>query len=253
VESVNSRHDAVGYYWNRPISALAKHGFLYSGGLYSQIDVPDAVETRPLKINDQGIVFGTYVKEDGTQGTFTWSASTDLPSGYRLSDAPVHGAWPYVGMEGWNNSGQIVGTLMCLPEGGSTDPGEFGFLATPAQRVPLVLSDREPIDVSKHEPLRIGLLSTPDFSAPANADSVVLLPWEWIWGMNDLRGGAPPLRYQVKDLNRDGLKDVLFTFERGALYNPSIAIRGVVLKGFLPDGLLFYGLQPVEVLNNIWP
>lgn len=243
-ESVNNAHAVVGAYSVPGGIGALDHGFLYSNGSYATIQVPTSAVTWPLEINDQGVVFGRFTKTDGSAGIFTWSSS----DGYEVGDPPVSSGQ----VEGWNDNGQIVGTLTCLPEG-SPNVHAFGYLATPAQRVPIQLMGRTgSIDVQKTNPIMIAMLSTDRFTAPASASSVVLLPWEWVWGTNDLQGGTPPLRYHITDLNGDRRKDVLFAFPRAYLYNPSIAMRGVVLKGHLPSGLMFYGLLPVDMVNNTW-
>jgi hypothetical protein len=52
------------------------HGFLYSGGSYTSIDVPGATGkggTQAFGINDAGQIVGTYSDSSGSHG---WSAGT---------------------------------------------------------------------------------------------------------------------------------------------------------------------------------
>jgi probable HAF family extracellular repeat protein len=52
---INASGQIVGFYDN-----LQRHGFLYSGGTYTTLDVPMAASTEADGINDFGHVVGTY-------------------------------------------------------------------------------------------------------------------------------------------------------------------------------------------------
>jgi hypothetical protein len=138
----------------------------------------------------------------------------------------------------------------CYPAG---SPSSFliGYLATPSLQASVQLfPPRESLDLSKKNPVMIAMLSSEDFCAPSSADSVVLIPREWIWGSNDLEDGVSPLRYFVFDANRDGTRDVVFQFPRDALKDNTTNVAGVMLKGTTPDGDLLVGIRLLEILNQ---
>src|SRR5436190_5282022 len=56
--SINNGNVVVGWYAD---SAGLNHGFKYSNGSYTAINVPNAYETQALGINDQGDIVGSYL------------------------------------------------------------------------------------------------------------------------------------------------------------------------------------------------
>src|SRR5438132_4023892 len=94
-------------------------GFLYSGGNYTTINVPNSparASTNPLGINNAGQVVGYYY--DGSQ----YSGFLLSGGNYNLFQAP--GAMGYTAASGINSSGQIVGTVGTAP----TNLVQSGFL-----------------------------------------------------------------------------------------------------------------------------
>jgi probable HAF family extracellular repeat protein len=94
-KGINDSGQIVGYFGD----AAGLHGFLYSGGSFTTIDVPGAVQTIANGINDSGQIVGSFSDAAGhgfldSGGTFT---TIDAP-GALSTDA-----------RGINDSGQIVG------------------------------------------------------------------------------------------------------------------------------------------------
>src|SRR5205823_307133 len=75
------------------------HGFLYSGGIYTTLDVPMAVTTAAWGINNAGQIVGAYVTGP-VDHSFLYSGGT-----YTIIDHPVGTNDAF----GINNAGQIVG------------------------------------------------------------------------------------------------------------------------------------------------
>jgi hypothetical protein len=125
---INDRRQVVGIYVDAvaqpnadgspPVGAV--HGFLWDDGDYETIDVPGAVATLVLGINDRGKTVGSYIDAAGNYHGFVRSrkgAVRDLP------EAP--GADPAAGgtqPTSVNERGRIVGL------GYESDGGSRGFL-----------------------------------------------------------------------------------------------------------------------------
>jgi probable HAF family extracellular repeat protein len=93
------------------------HGFLLSGGVYSPIEMPGALATTPIGINDAGQIVGTFTAESGSR-SFLFSGGHYTPLEIPGSQADI--------ARGINNAGQIVGDYSDGFSGRS-----LGFLATP--------------------------------------------------------------------------------------------------------------------------
>src|SRR5262249_19300260 len=93
---INASGQIVGYYDN-----TQRHGFLYSGGTYTTLDVPMTTYTEADGINDLGHVVGTYQAGGKFLGyIYRNGRSTTL-------DAPL-GTVETVA-QGVNNADQVVG------------------------------------------------------------------------------------------------------------------------------------------------
>jgi uncharacterized membrane protein len=103
---INSHDDIVGQYRLASDPAMARHGFLWSRGMFTKIDFPGAVFTNALGINRQGEIVGRYCT--------VLPCSPDKQHGYLLSsrasfttidlrEAAGTSAW------GINGRGEIVG------------------------------------------------------------------------------------------------------------------------------------------------
>jgi uncharacterized membrane protein len=77
------------------------HGFLWERGKVTRIDVPGAVLTVALDINNRAQVVGQYLDADGRVHGYLWDKG-------RFTTIDVPGA-PLTTAEGLNNRGQIVG------------------------------------------------------------------------------------------------------------------------------------------------
>ena len=159
---MNAKAQVVGIYDDNS----GFHGFLYSGGTYTTLNVPGGADTRPVSINDSGQVVGRYTpngQNNGDQGfvysngtyttlTFPGAISTDPSSinakgqvvgWYNLANGTSHGflysdgIYTTIDLPGGigttadsiNNSGQIVGYSFA-------NGTEHGFLATQTNQHP---------------------------------------------------------------------------------------------------------------------
>jgi probable HAF family extracellular repeat protein len=99
------------------------HGFLDTGGSFTQIDVPGATDTTAFGINDTGQIVGAFFDSAGVAHGF-------LDAGGNFTQIDVLGA-TRTDAYGINDAGQIVGRFFPTP---SSSPD--GFLATPVSAVP---------------------------------------------------------------------------------------------------------------------
>jgi hypothetical protein len=93
---INNHEQIVGSY----LSDGKARGFAYSNSQFSQIDFPGAFDTRPISINNKGIVAGTYNDGDNPVRAFTYDGHYD---GF---DPPAQ----LIGVGGINDLNQIVGS-----------------------------------------------------------------------------------------------------------------------------------------------
>ena len=99
-------------------------GFLYSGGVFTTIDVPGASETFAYGINETGQIVGTFVDATGAHGFL------DTGGVFTTLNAPGANhteAW------GINKAGQIVGWF-------NDGTGTHGYLATPVNASPVCIN-----------------------------------------------------------------------------------------------------------------
>jgi probable HAF family extracellular repeat protein len=113
---INNRGDVVGYFFTD--HDFSPHGYLYSGGFYSQIDAPgtDAV-TYPNAINNDGLIVGDYFDVFHKHHGFTlkngkfkkFDVRNPKPGIYAFASVNDHGvvAGTYKDMHG-NQDGFIV-------------------------------------------------------------------------------------------------------------------------------------------------
>jgi probable HAF family extracellular repeat protein len=80
------------------------HGYLLSGGQYSNVDDPNGVTNFALGINASGLILGNYTDASGVSHGFLLSHGQ-----YTTFDDP-NGVSTLAG--GINNSGQVVGTYL---------------------------------------------------------------------------------------------------------------------------------------------
>ena len=100
--AINNSNVVVGWYTD---SAGVYHGFKYSNGTYTAINVPNAYETQALGINDLGDIVGTYLQ--GSQPNVTSHGFLLHNGAFTTIDYP--GAQTGTVATGINKSGTIVG------------------------------------------------------------------------------------------------------------------------------------------------
>ena len=103
VNGTNNRGQSVGEYLDQPTSN-EQHGFLYSKGQFSSIDVPDAEVTSATGINNQGQIVGFYADRI----TFQVHGFVKDGEDFTSVDVPFLGAFSTV-LTGINRRGQMVG------------------------------------------------------------------------------------------------------------------------------------------------
>jgi probable HAF family extracellular repeat protein len=126
---INNSGSIVGWYGG----ASTFHGFLYSNGSFTPLDVPGAVSTQAWEINDAGHIVGHYRDTAGVSHGFV------IVSG-SVTAIDVPTAQGSTQCQGINNLGQIVGTYKVagddhgfLYSGGTFTPIDYpGAQATQA-------------------------------------------------------------------------------------------------------------------------
>ena len=111
---INSSGQIVGYYENPQ-----RHGFLYSGGTYTTLDVPMASLTEANGINDLGHIVGVYQDSGFKYHGYIYRNGT-----YSTLDDPLGTSETIA--QGVNNADQVVGIYK-----GTTGPFH-GFFVDPA-------------------------------------------------------------------------------------------------------------------------
>jgi probable HAF family extracellular repeat protein len=115
-------------------SAGSVHGFVYSNGVYTTIDVPGASDTHLLGINDAGELVGFY--DVGCCSEFGFVYNDGI---FTQIVEPMQVPGTFTDVSGISNSGAIVGSYLGF------GPGVlelYGFIGTPTSPVP------EPITLS---------------------------------------------------------------------------------------------------------
>ena len=107
------------------------HGFLVSGGTFTQIDVPGAIGTEVRGINDAGQIVGTFYNSTGPRHGF-------LDSGGIFTRIDMPGA-DWTEAYGINDAGQVVGNFQSKsPTHGFLDSGgTFTQIDVPGAQVTL--------------------------------------------------------------------------------------------------------------------
>ncbi len=236
---INNSGTIVGYYDD----ATGEHGYLYDGANFTYpIDVPGTSYTNTLGINNSGIIVGYYF--DSTQnhgylddrGNFTYPL--DFPG---ASNTQAFGI---------NDSGTIVGFY-------SDASGSHGFVGSPVSKLdPKAVSiDIRPwshlniINPKSKGKIPVAILSTKDFDAPHQID-----PNSLTFGST---GDEESLafchaehvkhaKYARKDVNRDGLRDLVCHFYIRDTGFKCGDTQGI-LKGKTLDGTPIEGNDAVSI------
>ncbi len=116
---INDKGDIVGNYYPEDGSL---HGFLFSGGVYTKIDLPAACSTNPNSINDAGVIVGDYGVGDCAGGTEEHHGFLLRDDTFVTIDDP-NGVYQFVTvLRGINAQGNVVGDY------GGNDGACHGFL-----------------------------------------------------------------------------------------------------------------------------
>ena len=123
--NINASGQVVGYYFDGAGPHGGPHGFVYSGGTFTLLNVPGALATWATRINDNGQVTGSY--EDGSSRyIFVYSGST-----FTTLNIP-NAADEYYGPS-INASGQVAGSYFDVygGHGFMYSGGTFTYLNVP--------------------------------------------------------------------------------------------------------------------------
>jgi probable HAF family extracellular repeat protein len=114
VSGINSSGQIAGIFYD----AVGEHGFLYSGGIFTTIDVPGTSSGTVVNvINASGQLAGYFSGADGEDHGFLYSGGT-----FTTFDAP--GAFYSTSVDAINDSGQMAGNFLDAVAGGTN----HGFL-----------------------------------------------------------------------------------------------------------------------------
>ena len=130
---INNRGQVTGACDGSPRPPV-RSGFLYSNGIMTLFDFPDAILTRGNAINDAGAIAGEYTLKPRHPGH--WPPTGFAYDGSQFTPVAIHGAGPNGLLSvanGINNKGQIAGME------GNADLNN-GFVATATAANPLHLS-----------------------------------------------------------------------------------------------------------------
>jgi uncharacterized membrane protein len=122
---INNRGQIVGEYLDNAVSNQ-QHGFLSNRGVFSSIDVPNALITSASGINDKGMIVVYYEDTAGLHG-FVLSGEE-----YTALDVSFVGASNKIAL-GINNRGRIVGTYQTSAgiQGFTYYDGSYSTIAVP--------------------------------------------------------------------------------------------------------------------------
>jgi hypothetical protein len=231
---INDSGIIVGYYDDD----TGEHGYLYDGVNFTPIDVPGASYTDALGINDSGIIVGYYGDATVSHGYLYNGGSLTYP-------IDVPGA-SYTDAIGINDSGIIVGYY------GDTT-GSHGFVTSPVSKLvskPVSIDIRPRDRLNRINPkskgkIAVAIFSTKDFDAPHQIDLKSLT----FGSTGDEQSLAFCHAKHVKhgkDVNRDGLKDLVCHFYTRDTGFQCGDTKGT-LKGKTLDGTPIEGSDSVRI------
>jgi hypothetical protein len=127
---INNVGQIIGTYFDDQREALFPnghmHGFLLSGGAFTGLDVPGALATLPMDLNDAGQIVGLWV--DATMGLHSFLYEEGV---FREVAVPFPEAL-VTDIEGINQQGLLVGSyLVPNPADPTQPPFRHGLLLTP--------------------------------------------------------------------------------------------------------------------------
>ena len=198
---INDSGEIVGNY----ISSVGSfQAFKLSGGLLSVIQPPAATLTEAGDINQHGQVVGSFVDPNGVVHGFVMS-----DSGSPIVDAPDAASPNFTQAKGINDSGSLVGWF---DEGGGK---VHGFLAIPVGMTVVAIdiaprNKQNAINARSGGQIWVGILSEIDAAhafdpvSQVDTSSVKFGP-----------EGAELTQFKVRDINSDGLLDLVLQFQLG--------------------------------------
>ena len=170
-------------------------------------------------INDQGTIVGMYGFLDAS-GNFTPMINYPDPDAWTI---PM----------GINNSNEIVGYYIDAT-------GWHGFVATPIYQVVIDINPNH-INPKSNGELSVAILSTSDFDAPSQVDQNSLT-----FGSTGEEASLAYCNPKEKDINRDGLKDLLCHFYTQNADFQCGDTEGI-LKGKTVQGIPIKGSDSVKI------
>ena len=198
---INDSGEIVGNYIN---SAGLFQAFKVSGGFLSVIQAPAATITEAGDINQLGQVVGSFVDPNSVVHGFVMSDSE-----ISIVDAPDAASPNFTQAKGINDTGSVVGWF---DEGGGR---VHGFLAIPVGMTLVTIdiapgNEKNAINPRSGGRIWVGILS--DIDAAHTFDPVSQVDMSTVkFGPE----GAELTQYKVRDINKDGLADLVFQFQLG--------------------------------------
>lgn len=223
---INSSNDIVG------VADWGFSSFLYTGGNYTPLKAPGAKRTVAWGINDSGIIVGHYQKEGERPHGFLYSGgnfiTVDVPGAHDTT------------LTGINNSGVIVGRF-------NVDGYLHGFMATPVPTITVIIDvkpDSVPnsINPKSKGKIAVAILSAPTFDAPYQLDQDSLT-----FGSTGDEQSLAFCNPKPKDVNHDGLKDVVCHFSTQLAEFKCGDTQGI-MKGNTTDGIPLEGKDSVRII-----
>ncbi|MBV9268182.1 MAG: hypothetical protein JO061_18585 [Acidobacteriaceae bacterium] len=114
-QAINGVGQVAGYYttslvyYTGYLAERGWHGFVLNHGVYTTIDVPGALWTGALAINDSGQVFGTYyASELGPEGLFEYDLNTETLKTMPLN---IDQSSSFVDVTAISPTGVVVGSI----------------------------------------------------------------------------------------------------------------------------------------------
>lgn len=154
----------------------------------------------PQAINNKGQIVGTLLYDDVSHAfLYSGSVMTDLNS-----LIPAGSDWRLVEAVDINDKGQIVGFGMFQGE-------SHAYLLEPWRQVELDImlnGQKDLSSVNAHRPLTAAIISSPDFDAATVKPETIKVSGALVRTV----GRKQKYVTDLKDINRDGLKDLVFHF-----------------------------------------
>ena len=194
------------------------HGFIKDGDAFISFDFPGGFDIRPRAINNLGQVVGWY---DSPEGQYAF-----LKDGDTYTSFSFPGSLSADEALGINDAGQIIGIALGWP------------------RVLVDINTRDDINTInlKTKTVSVAILSTADFDAFSLVDQTSLT-----FGVTGDQASLLSCARKARDVNEDGLKDLVCTFSVKKTEFQCYSTVGT-LKGETKDTqVLFEGRQRVTI------